>query len=490
MLTYTPLPLPTESTKPLPDSRLRQRLHWLVETFSRQYQCSIPQATGNRNDMDATYQFFKNPRVHPAAVVASCLPGIAPDGEGCLRVLALQDSTDLNYSGLTQTTGLGHTDGPGGRGLKLHSTLAVNALGIPLGLLTQQFWARDPQHKGKVKDRRQRHAQDKESYRWQDHAQAARQVLAEVLPHATVVHVADREGDIYDWLAAKRPANAHLLIRVAQAHRVVVHGPEGTRASLAAAVRAAPVLGRQTLVIPRADERPAREATLTVRAAAVLVQPPKHAKERSQLPAVPVWVVEAVEEAPPAGTKPICWRLVTTEEVSGWEQALQRLREYVLRWLIERFHFVLKSGCRVEQLQLEDADRLANAVAVYSQVAVRVLRLAYLARVEPERPALTEFNEEELAVLSGCRAQDRGASGPVRTVAEAVAVVARRGGHLGRKGDGPPGVQVLWRGLRSLHDLVLGYRLAQGQRQSATPPPQPLVTKTPIRSTQLPERYP
>jgi hypothetical protein len=456
MQAYMPLRGPA---LPLPDLRLRRRLDFLVETFAAQPQRSIPQVTGTRNDMDAAYAFFHNQRVGPEGIVASCWPDTLQRLQGCRRVLAIQDTSDLNYSTLDDTTGLGQTDGPGGRGLKLHSTLAVRDDGLPVGLLTQQIWARQPQHKGRAQDRRRRDAQDKESFRWQDHAQAARRLLP---ADTTVIHIADREGDIYDWFAAERPAYAHLLVRVAQARRLVVQGPDGGTGYLADVVRAAPVLGRHTISVPRADDQPARAAVLTLRVAAVQVQPPHNAKQRSQLRPVPVWVLEAWEESPPAGSVAICWRLVTTECVQTWEQALRALREYVRRWLIERFHYVLKSGCQIEQLQLTEADRLANAVAVYSQVAVRLLRLTHQLRLEPAAAATAEFSAEELAVLQGCRQrQTKGrVAGPVRTLAEAVGVVARLGGHLGRKGDGPPGVKVLWRGLQCLHDQVLGYRIA------------------------------
>jgi hypothetical protein len=446
----------------LPDRRLRRRLRRLLDTLTDQPNCSIPQATGNRNDMDGAYDFFKNTaRVCPTAIVASCLPETRSRLDDCPRVLALQDTTDLNFAGLKATTGLGYTSGATVPGLLLHSTLAVRPDGLPIGLLTQQIWARDPAAKGRTRDRRRRAATDKESYRWLDHAQAARAALP---ADRTVVHVADREGDIYEWLAAPRPAHAHLLVRVAQAHRVVVHGPDGATGALAAVVRAQAPLGIYELEVPRADDRPARRAVLTLRVAAVAVQPPRNAPRRAQLSPVPVWVIEAYEEDPPAGEKALCWRLVTTEPVTTWEEAIRALEEYALRWRIERFHFVLKVGCLVEQLQLETAPRLANAVAVYSQVAVRLLRLTYRARVEPAAAAESEFTAEEVAVLAGCRSQQERRSGlGVRTLAEAVRVVARLGGHLGRKGDGPAGAKVLWRGLRRLHDRVLGYRLGVSQ---------------------------
>lgn len=459
MQTYAVL---DSQTRPLPDKRLSRRLDVMLDQFTAQPNCSIPQAAGDRNGMDATYTFFANTdRVNPAAIIAACLPETLKHAKDCQRVLALQDTTELNFSGLKATRGLGYTAGSSVMGLLLHSTLLVRPDGLPLGLLTQQVWARDPAKKGQAVNRRDRAAEDKESYRWRDHARAAREALPADM---NVVHVADREGDIYDWLAAPRPASTHLLIRVAQANRIVVHGPDGAEGKLAEVVHARVPLGTYEVEVPRGDGRPSRRAVLTLRVAAVQVQPPKNAKGRAHLPAVSAWVVEAIEENPPQGQKPLCWRLVTTEPITILDEAIRAVKEYVCRWLIERFHYVLKQGCTVEQLQLETAERLANAVAVYSQVAVRLLRLTYLARVEPETPASEEFKPDEIRVLECSRPQrTKGDQWRVRTIQDAVRMVAGMGGHLGRKGDGPPGAKVLWRGLRSLHDRVLGYQAAQSQ---------------------------
>jgi hypothetical protein len=452
---YTPL----VPSRPLPDQRLRTRLATMLDCFSACPDSTIPEATGERNAMDATYDFFKNPRVSPAGVVASCLPSTLANLQGCCRALAIADCSDLNYAALDDTADLGYTDGHATRGLKLHSTLAVRADGLVAGLLTQQVWSRPFSQKGRAASRRLRDAKDKESYRWQDHAQAACSALPASM---VVIHVADREGDIYDWFAAPRAANAHLLVRVAQPQRIVVHGADGAEGKLATVVAAQAALGKHLLTVPRADDRPARQAELTIRVAALDIQPPRNARQRSRRRAVPVWVVEAREERPPTGAEAIHWRLVSTEAITTWEEALRALREYTLRWLIERFHFVLKCGFQVERLQLEAASRLANAVAVYSQVAVRVMRLTYLARVEPVTAASQEFSAEELGVLQAERdRRAKGELGPVRTIGEAVRAVAQLGGHLARKGDGPPGLKVLWRGLKALHHMVLGYRHGQ-----------------------------
>lgn len=449
---------PMEVITPRLEARLRVRLAVMLEQFSAQPDCSIPQATENRNDMDAAYLFFANEHVSPRAVLACCQPETRQRLEGCPRVLAIQDTSDFNFSSLEETTDLGYTAGSSVRGLLLHSTLAVRPDGLPVGLLTQQIWTRDPADKGLANTRRQRAPGEKESYRWLDHAEAARVATP---AGTTVIHVADREGDIFDWLSAQRPANAHLLVRVAQAHRIVVYGPDGQTGKLAFVVRAQTPLGTHTLEVPRADDRPSRQAVLTLRLAAVEVLPPKHAKKRSQLQSVPVCVIEAVEENPPEGQKPLCWRLVTTEAVTTLDEVIGVLQEYVVRWRIERFHFVLKQGCAVEQLQLKTADRLANAMAVFSQVAVQLLRLTYLARLEPQTPVAEEFTAEEITVMGGCREKQEKRPGmQVQTVGEAVRVIGRLGGHLGRKGDGPPGAKVLWRGLRRLRDHVLGFHLS------------------------------
>ena len=198
---------------------------------------------------------------------------------------------------------------------------------------------------------------------------------------------------------------------------------------------------------------------LTIRFARVTLRPPKNTRRRASIPPVTAWVVEATEADPPPGVEPIRWALLTTRAVTDLGAAVALLEAYRWRWRIERFHYTWKSGWQVEDLELETADRLANAAAVFAQVAVRVLRLTYLAREQPERPALAELAPDEHAVLEA-HARRGGPGGAIRTLREAVRAIARLGGFLGRKGDGEPGVKVVWRGLRRLAELVAGYRLA------------------------------
>src|SRR5262245_27539205 len=462
MDTYEPLP---RWDVRLPDVRLVDRLEYMVDQFSDQYGRSIPQACADHNDMDAAYDFFANGRVSPLAILHHQRPATLELCRQQTRLLVAQDASESNYSDHPACKGLGYLDGADCLGLKFHSALAISPAGVPLGLLTQQIWIRHPARRGQTRDRRSRAATQKESYRWQDHLAAIDRLVPKEVQELVVI--ADREGDIYNYLAAPRSPRCHLLVRLAQAHRLVVEAlPDGQAQQtgkpepLLGVLARQPWLGRHSITVPRGDDGPSRKAVLHLRLAAVKVLPPRNAKGRAKLKPVQAWVIEAVELAPPGGLKPICWRLVSTKAVSSLQEAIGALEDYLLRWRVERFHYVLKSGCKVEELQLAKAERLANALAFYSQVACRVLRLTYLGRAEPDSTAQEEFSALELATLRGY-AQEKKMSREkdVRTLSQAVRVVARMGGFVGRKGDGQPGVKVLWRGLVSLHDRVAGFRL-------------------------------
>ena len=182
----------------------------------------------------------------------------------------------------------------------------------------------------------------------------------------TVVTITDREGDIYDLLALERSDNSHLLIRGTHNRRA-----DHETKYLKEAIAQTPPSGQLLVNIPRGDDRPSRQATLTIRFATLTVEPPRTHQRRSQLKPVPLQVVLATEENPPQGAKAISWLLLTTITVNSFEEAVRCVRWYSYRWLIERYHYVLKSGCGVEQLQLETPERIQRALATYCIVAWR-----------------------------------------------------------------------------------------------------------------------
>jgi hypothetical protein len=278
-----------------------------------------------------------------------------------------------------------------------------------------------------------------------------------------VLTVADREADFYDLLAAPRRPGHHLLLR-AKGRRSVRHEAR----LLGPALRAQAAAGRQAIDLRRGDDRPPRRAVLTIRFGAFWINPPSTHPRRKELAPLRAWAVLAEEEGAPAGHKPVSWLLVSTQPLTTLAEAAQAVRRYGLRWLVERLHFVLKSGCRVEQLQLGSAARLRRAVAAYGIVAWRLLWLTYQARQQPEASCEAAFEPAEWQVLHRAVAPEQPLPTRAPGLAQAVRQLACLGGFLARRHDGEPGVKVLWRGLRRLRDLVEGHRLAT--QQHPTPP--------------------
>ncbi len=365
-------------------------------------------------------------------------------------LLAIQDTTDLNFSSLKQTTGLGFICQTPQQGIKVHSCLAVSGTGEPLGLLHQYTWSRQ-QRAGVRGEYRKKATCDKESQRWLETLTAAEQGINESV---RVVHVGDREADIYDLFVQPRRSNSDLLIRAAH-NRKVQHELD----YLLATIEQAPVLGQQTIAVERNPERPARSATLTVRRMQVTLEVPRHHKAPKACQPVTLNVLLVEETIPPLEGKPIRWLLLTTLAMDTLEQAWQCVRWYSLRWLIERFHFTLKSGCRIEQLQLETAQRLLNALATDSIVAWRLMWLTYTARLSPNDSCATILQPAEWKLLRR-KFKPKNRSRKPPTLRQAVRWIAQLGGFLARKGDGEPGVKTLWRGIGVLHHLLEGAQLA------------------------------
>jgi hypothetical protein len=438
---------------------LNERFLKIVDALAKKPEATIPEAAGDKAATKAMYRFFDNPAVNPDDIRATLRRQALDDLPASGPILCIQDTTSLDFTPHPATTGLGYLDHPAHRGALLHTTLAVTADGVPCGVIDQNSWTRDPANLGKSERRHTKATRDKESQRWLD----ALQVTEAALPaDREVITIADREADIYDLFAQPRRSGSHLLIRV-KPNRSVRH-PERL---LGPAVRSVPPCGTMAVDLKRGDNRPARRAVLTLRFLKLDVAPPVNRQGRRALPHVTVTAILVEEANPPAGQKPVRWWLVTTLAVETLADVERLVRWYTWRWLIERYHFVLKSGCHVERLQLSKARRLERAVATYAAVAWRLLWLTYEARRHPDQscePVLsrTEWTVLNLAVKGGDKgpAEERPALAETPpSLGEAVRKIAQLGGFLGRKGDGEPGVKTLWRGLRRLNDMVAGYVL-------------------------------
>jgi len=438
----------------LGDRRLDRRAARIVQAALDHPGDSIPLAAGTPADTEATYRFFDNPLVPPAGIDrahTAYTVGLARDTDGPL--LIPQDTTPADFTSPARARTLGQLAHAQHFGFFVHSALVLTADGLLLGLLHQHVWMRPPEQRGKRKDRRCKETADKESQRWLDTEQAC---VAALPADRAVVLIADREADFYDYLALPRRPGQHVLVRAKLRRRLAA-----SKELLGVRVQQTPVRGRLTVRVPRKDGRPGRRATVVVRYGTFRLRPPSTHPRRQELGPLPVQAVLVEEVNPPSGVKPLRWLLLTTRAVDSGEDAARVVRWYGYRWRIERYHFVLKSGCRLEELQLATAARLRRALAVYALVAARLLHLSYRARQEPEAVCEPAVSREEWEVLWHHFRPGEALPAVPPSLGQAVGWIARLGGFLGRKGDGPPGVKVLWRGLRKLHDMVAGFRLAK-----------------------------
>jgi len=450
----------------LKDQRLNKRLLSLARAFYGQPQANIARACqGNRAAAKAAYRFFEHPQVTMDEILK---PHYESTFQRCRQqatVLAVQDTTALDYRGLEQTEGLGPTgtSGKEGLGLWLHSTLLFNLEGTPLGLIDAQCWARDPAQMGKRHRRKELPIAEKESIKWVKSFEAA-QALQKACPNSVVVSVADRESDVFELFDQARQSSSvqpHLLIR-ASWNRAL----QAEEQLLWDKISGLSPAGELDLQVPRRGSQPARVARMEVRFCAVKLRPPQRLRK---LQPVDLFVIEAKEVGAPPGIAPLQWRLLTTLPVGSFEQAVEKLQWYARRWGIEVFHRTLKSGCKIEERQLGHADRIEACLAIDVVVAWRIFHLCKLGRETPDVPCTVYFEEAEWKALVAFVTRKHPEKPP--TLREATRMTASLGGFLGRKGDGEPGTQTLWLGLQKLDaitDTWIAFNALYPERVKAT----------------------
>jgi hypothetical protein len=371
-------------------------------------------------------------------------------------ILAIQDTTSFNYSNLKATTGLGPigVSSSTAQGIWCHTTLAATTNGKPLGMLHQELWARDPAERHKKEQRKTLPIEEKESLRWLTGVRAAHRVLSARLPNArpALLHIADREADICELFEEVRRQGDEAIIRCHH-NRIVDHPLRGAFE----AVRATPPLGRVIVDVPRHEGHPARKAAVELRACKLKM--PAHTP--GALP-LALTLVEVCETQPPAGVEPLHWLLWTTLEVATLAQALQVVNYYKCRWRIEDVHLTMKSGYKVEELQLETAERLMKLILLLTPLAMRIVNLRDEVREHPEDPCTRVLTDDEWRTLFAFFNKQKPAkeqSPP--TLRQAALWIGQLGGHLGRKGDGLPGVRTLWIGFRDLERMTRLFQICR-----------------------------
>lgn len=451
----------------LGDKRLAKRLVSIVRDFYARPQANVPQACQSRAKTKAAYRFFDHPDTSMDKILEQHYEATLNRVNQEPVVLAVQDTTSLNYTAHPATENLGPIGyrPDGGIGLLVHDTMAFNTDGTPLGLLDVQCWARDADDFGKKKRRHGLPIEQKESYKWLKSynkvAEAQRRC-----PDTTFVSLGDREADIYELfgLALKEPSGPKLLVRASH-DRLLGQG----QGQLWDKVGEQEISGIQEIRVPRRRNCPARVARLGVRFAEITLKPPQNKQE---LQPITIWAVLAQEIDAPSDTEPIEWMLLTTCQVTTFDEAIEKLSWYAIRWGIEVYHRTLKSGCKIEDRQLGHADRIETCLAVDMVVAWRIFHLTKLGRETPDVPCTIYFEDAEWKALAAYITKKPIPPEQPPSLGKAIHMLASLGGFLGRKSDGEPGTKSLWLGLQRLDDITTMYNVMADQHvpHSQKPP--------------------
>jgi len=433
----------------LGDKRLEWRTLDSAAKLAARPTMSINQACDDSADTKATYRLFANEKTTHAKLLSPHQERTQERMAGYKRCLAIQDTTFLNYSHHPSKEGMGPigTKQQKLSGLVMHSTLVTNLDGLPLGVLSEQIWSRDESSKQlSPQERRKLAIEEKESNKW---LLALREIEKRKPEQTQLISVGDSEADIFELFDCARDLETDLLIRAAQDRSVCE--PEVGR--LWATLEAQPIAGEQDVHVPKRKEQPARNTTVSIRYLSLSLQAPQHL--RATMGPVALYGILVQEVDPPTTVDdPLCWLLLTTVPVTCFDDAVERIRWYCLRWQIEIFHKILKSGCRIEAVQLASDDRLKPLIALYSIIAWRLFWATCLMRSQPDAPATTMLAPHELQALYHFHHRRPLPVHEMPTVEQATRWIAQLGGFLNRKGDGHPGVTVLWRGWQRLADIA------------------------------------
>ena len=464
----------------LGDKRLDSRLVKLCDSLSEAPESPINQACEDWSETKAAYRFFQNENVDVEQIMDAHRDKTMTRSVKHHTVLALQDTSYFVYTHHPKTKGLGkismnrgvNIDKIYSYGLVMHSCFAVTTKGTPLGLLDQKIFAREqrPEHEhqraGKKCIERILPVEEKESYRWIEALEATSKLAVGV----QIVTVCDRECDFYDFFKAALKSGSAVLVRASQNRTINKDGRYAKKDStkLWDHIASQPDAGSYTVDISAVKQtknnkgRTARKAEMNIKFGAFIMNPPQNnPKYKTEvLPDIQLYAIHALEKSPPEGESPVEWMLLSNQPVATLEEANERVRWYSLRWRIEMYFKVLKSGFRVEACRLGTADRLIRYLTVMSIVAWRLFMITLIARTNPSLPCSEYISEPELRVLAAKTSQTRTLTAAEPTLAEAVVWIAKLGGYLARKSDGPPGTLALWRGWKRLTDLTEGWCLA------------------------------
>ena len=458
----------------LGDKRLNDRLIRLSEDFIKSPESPINQSCKDWASTKAAYRFFRNESVDYKEITNSHSEATLNRCKEYSHILAIQDTSYLTYSHHEKTIGLcalsknrgKHKENIYTLGLIAHSTLAVSLDGLPLGIVNQKIYSRPEETEERKEIRRRTHnntlpIEEKDSYRW---IESLKDTAAAFQHRSTkTITVCDRECDIFDFFHLAEELDTKVLVRANYNRKVNKSTPnsEITGEELWQYMKKEQIAGRIQVKIPAQNKQPERIAKCSVRFGKFTVTPSRHSPKRNKLSKISLNAVYVSEKSCPKGPSPIDWMLLTNIPVETLDQAIEKIKWYCLRWRIEVFHKVLKSGLNVEDCRLQTADRLVRYLSVMSIVAWRIFWITLIARISPNISCLIAFDEEEWKILYMMHNKNKKLPKSPPTINQCVRWIAMFGGFLARKKDGEPGNTHVWRGLKNFYNILEGAALAK-----------------------------
>lgn len=462
----------------LGDARLNQRLIQTAERLASLPQAPINQACKRWAAAKGAYRLFANDKCDREVILKTHVQKTRERIKEYEQIFVIQDTTVLDFRCRDGTEGLGliaNKNKPKQKGLIAHTALAVGSDGVSLGLIGQSIWARDNPEFAHIWEGQ------KESSKWlrilnKTHALVPKSVRA--------ITVADREADITSFLEEACKLESPFIIR-ARDRKLAERDSLHESAWLSDHLGRQPVAFDYTIDVPVKASKNAkvsgwREATIKVHYGAVSIRANherkrefkylQHKISKAEMPpetGLPLFAVMAVEKTQDVKIEPVRWMLLTNLPVETAEQAIECIRGYKMRWHIENFHRVLKSGCTVEECRLQSAEKLDRYITLMSVIAWRLYWMTHLSRAQPERSAESILKETEWKLLHKYHYPDAPPLNRPPTIRQVIHWIAMLGGFLGRKGDGDPGVITLWRGYQRFQDLLIAWELAHPRMKRA-----------------------
>jgi Transposase DNA-binding/Transposase Tn5 dimerisation domain len=450
----------------LGDRRRVERLMRVGARVANQPAGKVTAVFGNVAEREGTFRLLENDAVAPEQIALASHRACARRAAGEPFAWVPVDGTSLNLVDQKRQKGLGVVGARcvGATGLQVMSALAVSRAGVPLGLCGQTYWARE-ERSGRRSNKDRRPVEEKETRHWLTVMQQARKVFASEAPQTRPWFQLDRGGDAWPVLLEGLQPGELFTVRAARDRRLGKwHGDEQRR-YLWSTLESQPLLGTFDLEVRARPTRKLKQRTTPARTARTAKMELRACQISLELcidqrakwvTSPPLYALLACETAVSAGDEePIEWMLLTSHPIASVEDAQLVLFGYAQRWRIEEFHKCWKSGvCKIEETQLRERDHIERWAVVLAAVAVRVLRLTYLARHAPELPALEELHPCEIdAIVLGAKSR-KYAPGTVPPLAAVVDMLGRLGGYVGKSSGGPPGPLVLARGLLKIEVLA------------------------------------